>query len=119
MLIKDGIYFIIIKNRYIMKKIINIILVLWTAVFVMTGCNEGEKTNLKEKKSATETEIPDMGRIAAGAYYVAVLDGKIKYTLHGRRIISLMRKQKTQIGEVLFVYLKMRNFRLQCQKMEK
>ena len=61
-----------------MKKIINIILVLWTAVFVMTGCNEGEKTNLKEKKSATETEIPDMGRIAAGAYYVAVLDGKNK-----------------------------------------
>lgn len=78
MLIKDGIYFIIIKNRYIMKKIINIILVLWTAVFVMTGCNEGEKTNLKEKKSATETEIPDMGRIAAGAYYIAVLDDKNK-----------------------------------------
>ena len=61
-----------------MKKIINIIIVLWTAVFVMTGSNEGEKSYLKEKKSATETEIPDMGRIAAGAYYVAVLDGKNK-----------------------------------------
>lgn len=103
-----------------MKKI-KIIITLFIIVFMLDCCDNNKKIRIDqaEKENGIETEVSEKGRITAGAYYVAALDEKKKYILHGRQIIHFMLKQKIRIGVILTDYLRMRNFHWQYRKMKR